>query len=137
VAITNLQSNYALACNIDFSDKSNKFEIVDKNYIIAELIAGKKVDISNYFNYYCDTNKLTKFEKEKLKEYIYKLSDPDNRFYSKQYKDHFDKISHVIYNSRRSMKLLLDADPHYSDNNDSDDEFNDFISEDESELMNV
>jgi len=118
VAITNLRSNYALACNVDILDKSNKFEIFDKYYIISEFIAGKKVDISNYLKDYDNTNKLTKVEKDKLKEYIYKLNDPEDRCYSKQYKDHHDKIGVIIYNSRDSMKLLLNAEPH----NDSDDE---------------
>lgn len=120
VAITNLRSHHALACNYNFLDRSNKFETVDKHNIISELIAGKKVDITNYLKHYSDTNKLTKVDKDKLKEYIYKLNDPDNRYYSKQYKDHHDKIDVIIYNSRKAMRLLLNAIP--NDDSDSEEE---------------
>lgn len=144
VAITNLRSHHALACNYNFLDRSNKFETVDKHHIISELIAGKKVDITNYLKHYNDTNKLTKVDKDKLqfserehvrlclKEYIYnlqcicsksyKLNDPDNRYYSKQYKDHHDKIDVIIYNSRKAMRLLLNAKPNDDFDSDSEEE---------------
>ena len=106
VAITNLRSNHALGCNLDIIN-NDKFEVIDKKYIIGEMIAVRKVDILNYLKNYIDTNKLTKVDKEKLKEYIYKLNDPENRYYNKEYKDHHDKINFIIYNSRNSMKQLI------------------------------
>ena len=103
VAITDLKGKDALLYNPDI----NKFEHTNKHDTIDEMIIVRKVDIKNYLDDIKDSNDISDQTKRNIEEYVYKIAN-NKKIYQKEMKDHNEKISYAIYNTKDKMKTIME-----------------------------
>ena len=96
--ITNLQSSTCLAYNKD----SHKFDAVNKNKHIENIISSRKEDLMNLFQNM--HSKLKNAHVNLLNDYFESLENED--YDKKNNKNHKEEISYIIYNCKNAMKEL-------------------------------